>query len=68
MAWLSVLGNILLYLLVPFVIAFRWVVIAIGPALHLGSYIFSWLFMPLRFLAKFEVRILHFHHNNVAIC
>jgi len=30
--------------------------VAIGPALHLSSYIFSWMMTPLKFLAKFEVQ------------
>jgi hypothetical protein len=59
MTWLSVLGNVLYYLSLPFITAFttvyNWVLVALAPALHLGHYLFSGMFLPLRLLAKFEV-------------
>lgn len=55
MQWLSIIGSVLLYLLLPFIFVFRWVVIALGPILHLVGYIFSGMIIPLKFLAKFEV-------------
>lgn len=65
MAWLSIIGNILLYLLVPPVIVFRWLLIAIGPVVHLFSYTLSLLIIPLRFLGKFEVYLVYFHLVNL---
>lgn len=56
MAWLSAIGVFFLYLLLPFIVLLRWLLLALAPLLHLGGYIFSGMIFPLRFLAKFEVR------------
>ncbi|KAH8768035.1 hypothetical protein BGZ57DRAFT_856573 [Hyaloscypha finlandica] len=66
MTWLSVLGSVLYYLSLPFISVFttvyNWVLVALAPALHLGHYLLSGMFLPLRLLAKFEVG-----KNNVFI-
>lgn len=48
------LRTLLWCILLPFIFLFRWLLVAIGPALHLSNYVFSWMMIPLKFLAKFE--------------
>jgi len=54
MTWLSVAGSIFYYLLLPVTTLFGWLLLALAPLLHLGSYVFSGFLMPLSLLAKFE--------------
>jgi len=59
MIWYSVLSNvvylIVYYILLPFTILFRWLLIALSPLVHLGHYMISAFLLPLRLVAKFEV-------------
>lgn len=55
----SVVYSSLYYLVLPLVILFKWLLIALGvivaPLLHLGHYILHACLWPLRILARFEV-------------
>jgi hypothetical protein len=56
MAWLALVSQVLSHLLLPFILLLRYLLVALAPVLHLGSYIFPVLLFPLRLLAKFEVQ------------
>ncbi|KAH8821694.1 hypothetical protein F5884DRAFT_768739 [Xylogone sp. PMI_703] len=53
MAWNAVIG-ILYYCLLPFGIVLRFLLSLLAPVLHLVHYVLSALFLPTRFLGKFE--------------
>jgi hypothetical protein len=55
MTWLSVIGSISYYLLLPISTLLGWLLVALAPVLHLGGYLFSACLLPLRVLAKLEV-------------
>jgi cobalamin biosynthesis protein CobD/CbiB len=54
--WLSVIGRIFWLLLLPLTTLLGWLLVALGPILHLGNYLLSGMMLPLKLLAKFEVR------------
>jgi len=54
MTWLSVISSIFYYLFLPLSTLFAWLLLALSPVLHLGSYLASGFLLPLRLLAKFE--------------
>jgi hypothetical protein len=56
MAWLSALGHVFYYLLLPFTLLLRLLVTVLAPLLYLGSYMFSGMLFPLRLLAHLEVQ------------
>jgi hypothetical protein len=62
MAWLAVVGTVFSYVLLPFTVLSRWLLVALlvalAPALHLGRFILSAMLFPLRLLAKLEVQYL----------
>lgn len=55
MAWLSAIGNVFYYLLLPVTTLLSWVLIALAPLLHLLSYLGSGMLLPFALVAKFEV-------------
>jgi cobalamin biosynthesis protein CobD/CbiB len=54
--WLSVIGRIFWLLLLPLTTLLGWLLVALGPILHLGNYLLSGMMLPFKLLAKFEVR------------
>lgn len=56
MAWLAVVGSVFYYILLPFTVLSRWLLVALAPVFYLGSFILSAMLFPLRLLAKLEVQ------------
>jgi len=59
-AWVSSVGIVLYYIALPFVTILGWILrflgIILAPVLHLSKFLWSACLLPLRWIAKFEVR------------
>ncbi|KAL2067853.1 hypothetical protein VTL71DRAFT_15951 [Oculimacula yallundae] len=54
MDWLSVIRNTFYYVSLPIATIFWLTIACLLPFINLASYVLSWFFLPLTFLAKFE--------------